>query len=54
MWKAGGASSIRESNLIERCFRDVHTATQHLGVSEMMLYDTGRGFLGLEPQIVPY
>jgi alkylation response protein AidB-like acyl-CoA dehydrogenase len=54
VWKAAGAASIRESYVIERCFRDVHAATQHLGVSEMIEIDTGRGLLGVEPQVLPY
>ena len=53
-WKAGGAASIRESYVLERCFRDVHAATQHLGVGEPVLLDTGRGLLGLDPEIVPF
>jgi alkylation response protein AidB-like acyl-CoA dehydrogenase len=53
IWKAAGAASIREAHVIERCFRDVHAATQHLGVGEPVLIDAGRAFLGLESQIVP-
>jgi hypothetical protein len=29
VYRLGGAASIFEGNRIERCFRDVHTATQH-------------------------
>jgi alkylation response protein AidB-like acyl-CoA dehydrogenase len=54
IWKAAGALAIREAHTLERDFRDIHAATQHLGVSEALLYDTGRGLLGLEPQIVPF
>jgi alkylation response protein AidB-like acyl-CoA dehydrogenase len=54
VWKAAGAGAIRESSVIERCFRDAHAATQHVGVSEMMLTDTGRALLGLDPQLVPF
>ena len=53
VWRAAGPASIRESNVLERCFRDVHAATQHVAVSDAMLYDTGRGLLGLEPHIQP-
>jgi alkylation response protein AidB-like acyl-CoA dehydrogenase len=49
VWKAAGATSIRESSVIERCFRDVHAATQHLTISEDVLYDAGRVMFGLEP-----
>jgi alkylation response protein AidB-like acyl-CoA dehydrogenase len=54
IWRAAGPAAIRESGVIERCFRDIHAATQHLGVSEPMLVDTGRALLGLDPQLVPF
>jgi alkylation response protein AidB-like acyl-CoA dehydrogenase len=49
VWKAAGASSIRESLIIERCFRDVHAATQHLTIAEDVLFDAARVMFGLEP-----
>ena len=35
---------------LERCFRDVHTAAQHLQVQEGW-EATGRVLMGLEPQV---
>lgn len=32
MYTAGGATSLREENRLERLFRDVHAAAQHLAV----------------------
>jgi len=47
---AGGGTSIREDNRIERCWRDAHAAAQHFSVSEHNnLEPVGRVLLGLEP-----
>lgn len=46
----GGAASIFEENRIERCFRDVHTATQHGALAPWTLELVGRVRLGLDPQ----
>ena len=46
----GGATSIFEGNRIERCFRDVHTATQHGALAPNTLEVVGRVLLGLDPQ----
>jgi alkylation response protein AidB-like acyl-CoA dehydrogenase len=54
VWKAAGASAIRESLVIERCFRDVHAGVQHLGISEESALDSGRVMLGLEPKEFTY
>ncbi len=48
MYTAGGGSSIYASNALQRCFRDVHVATQHLMVSSSTLELAGRILLGLE------
>ncbi len=50
VWTACGATSIRETSVIERCFRDVHAATQHMVVSERLLEDAGRVLFGLAPR----
>jgi len=49
MHRAGGGSSIYESNRLERCFRDVHAATQHLAVAARNYEIGGRVLLGLDP-----
>ena len=36
MYDAGGGSSIYSKNLLQRCFRDVHVATQHAMVAPAM------------------
>ncbi len=44
--RAGGASLY--DGLLQRCFRDVHTATQHVMVAPSTLELTGRLLLGLD------
>ena len=52
---AGGGTSIREDNRIERCWRDAHAAAQHFSVSEHgNLEPVGRVLLGLEPGTVRF
>ena len=43
--KAGGGSSVYLKNGIDRCFRDVHTATQHMGVYIKNYEDAGAEIL---------
>jgi hypothetical protein len=50
VWRAAGAAAIRESLPIERAFRDIHTACQHLSLAEDTALDSGRVLLGLEPK----
>ncbi len=47
MYNAGGATAIYSSSALQRCFRDVHTATQHVMVSPATGELTGRLLLGL-------
>ena len=47
MYEAGGASSVYASCLLQRCFRDVHVATQHAMVAPSMYAGIGRVMLGL-------
>src|SRR5207248_5507904 len=51
MYEAGGASSIYASSPLQRCFRDIHTATQHLVVSPATYELTGRILLGVETEV---
>ena len=48
MYELGGGSSVYRSSPLQRIFRDVHVATQHMMVSPSTLELTGRLFLGLE------
>ncbi|MEJ7846081.1 MAG: acyl-CoA dehydrogenase family protein [Acidimicrobiales bacterium] len=45
-YETGGGSSVFAANPLQRCFRDVHTATQHLMVSPRVLETVGRIRLG--------
>jgi alkylation response protein AidB-like acyl-CoA dehydrogenase len=45
---ASGGSAIQESGRIARCFRDIHAATQHIGLNLANYEPTGRVLLGLE------
>lgn len=47
MYHAGGASSIYDSSQLQRRFRDVHVATQHMMVAPSTWELTGRLLLGL-------
>ena len=49
MHNAGGGTSVYESNRLERCFRDVHAATQHIAVATSNYELSGRVLLGLDP-----
>ena len=46
---AAGGTAVYMKSPIERCFRDVHSATQHAGTSPRTLEGTGRLLLGLQP-----
>jgi len=50
VYNLAGSDSIFEKHLLERCFRDVHAATQHVAVAASGLEQAGRVLLGLEPQ----
>lgn len=49
VYEAGGASSFHATSPLQRCFRDVHTATQHAMVSPTTAARVGRVLLGIEP-----
>jgi alkylation response protein AidB-like acyl-CoA dehydrogenase len=48
-YQTGGASSIFQQSRLQRCFRDIHTATQHMAVAPDGLEDVGRVLFGLQP-----
>lgn len=48
MYEAGGGTSIYRSSALQRCLRDVHTATQHLMVSSSTLELAGRVLCGID------
>ncbi len=47
VYHAGGGSSVYASSPLQRCFRDVHVATQHIMVAQPMFEVCGRALLGL-------
>ena len=47
----GGGSSVYAGNVLQRCFRDVHTATQHLMVSPRILETAGKVLLGVDADV---
>lgn len=50
MYNLGGGSSVYETSRLQRCFRDVHVATQHMLVGTPTLELTGKLFMGLEAE----
>ncbi|BCW87235.1 Flavin-dependent monooxygenase, oxygenase subunit HsaA [Alphaproteobacteria bacterium SO-S41] len=50
MYALGGGSSVYDTSRLQRCFRDIHVATQHMMVGTPTLELTGRLFLGLEAE----
>lgn len=51
MYEAGGGTSIYASSPLQRCFRDVHTATQHMMVARGSMELAGRTLLDLETDV---
>jgi len=49
MYTAAGGSSVYTHNLLERCFRDAHTVTQHVSMNPANYQVSGRVILGLGP-----
>jgi alkylation response protein AidB-like acyl-CoA dehydrogenase len=48
MYEAGGATAIYATSPLQRCFRDVHVATQHVMVAPPTLELVGRILLGVD------
>lgn len=49
-YNSGGGSSVFTSSQLQRCFRDIHTATQHMMLSDRNTLTFGRLKLGLEAE----
>jgi alkylation response protein AidB-like acyl-CoA dehydrogenase len=48
LYRLAGSSAMFQSSPLERCFRDLHTAAQHLQVQEGRWETTGRVLMGLD------
>ncbi len=48
-YHAGGGTAIYANSPLQRCFRDIHVATQHIMVAQPIFELTGRVRLGLPP-----
>jgi alkylation response protein AidB-like acyl-CoA dehydrogenase len=51
MFTAAGTTAIYTSSRLERCFRDVHVATQHIAVAPSNIEMAGQYFLGFGLQM---
>ncbi len=50
VYALAGGSSLYEGNRLERCFRDIHAAGQHVAVAPMANQEpVGRVLFGLDP-----
>jgi alkylation response protein AidB-like acyl-CoA dehydrogenase len=49
LYNAAGGTALFENNSIERCFRDVHATTQHIGTQAVNYELAGCVLLGLDP-----
>jgi alkylation response protein AidB-like acyl-CoA dehydrogenase len=50
VYHAAGGSSVYSSNPLQRCFRDVHVATQHIMVAQPTWEVLGKVSLGIDPK----
>ena len=51
MFNTAGTTAIYASSRLERCFRDVHVATQHMAVAPSNIEMAGQYFLGFGLQV---
>jgi alkylation response protein AidB-like acyl-CoA dehydrogenase len=49
VWKSAGATAIYRNAGIERCWRDLHAATQHVILQANAEIPAGRAYLGMDP-----
>jgi alkylation response protein AidB-like acyl-CoA dehydrogenase len=49
LYRLGGTSSVFQSSPLERCFRDIHTAAQHMQVQDSRWETAGRVLFGMDP-----
>lgn len=49
LYRIAGSTAIFQSSPLERCWRDVHTAVQHLQVQDGRWETAGRVLMGLDP-----
>jgi alkylation response protein AidB-like acyl-CoA dehydrogenase len=49
LYRLAGSTAIFQSSPLERCWRDVHTAAQHMQVQHGRWETAGRVLFGLEP-----
>ena len=49
LYRLAGTTAIFQSSPLERCWRDLHTAAQHLQVQDARWETAGRVLLGLDP-----
>jgi indole-3-acetate monooxygenase len=50
LYHSAGGSSIYETSVLQRCFRDVHVATQHIMVAQPTFEVVGKVLLGIDPK----
>ena len=51
MYNLGGGSSVYKSSRLQRYFRDVHVATQHIMVAPSTLETIGGHLFGLDANV---
>jgi indole-3-acetate monooxygenase len=47
---AAGMNAVAADSVLDRCWRDVHTMTQHIVLSPARFEIAGRVLMGLDPQ----